>query len=143
MPTTSSTSGTPDYTAELTALEASQAAIDADLQAINSSIQGLPNYTSELTRIAVALESIVTLLGTSNGIQNTINSSIAGMKSDIDTLTTAMTDSHHGVYVNSVDMPYQGLYQRALLRMGINNSNNMDNLKRAIGEEKISPLFNV
>jgi hypothetical protein len=48
-----------------------------------------------------------------------------------------------GVYTNSVDIPYQGLHNRALTRMALKDANTINDVKRAVDEERIAPMFNV
>jgi hypothetical protein len=128
-------SSTIDYTSEFNSLVTNTANEVANLANVNSSIEGLPNYSNELATIASSLSSIATSLTTLVTLHSSLNA-------NVQSVTTALLDNTVGVSIKNVDIPYQGVYQRGLLRLGLTTSASLDELKRAVGEEKVSSIFN-
>jgi hypothetical protein len=64
--------------------------------------------------------------------------------SSIANILNRVSNSTLGLYTNAVDVPFQGVNQRALTRMALKDGGVVSSdIKRAVEEEKIDPLFPV
>ena len=104
--------------------------------------------TTAVNLLATELSMTNTLLGNSNNIQNTVSTNVLAISTtltDLDAqvtaIKTALTDPTIGINTKQVDLPYQGIYQRAMTRMSLTDGNLVTSMQRAVQEEKVSPIF--
>ena len=123
-----------DYSADINLL------ISA-LSDIKTSIDNLPNYTTQLDKIGNSLENIEIKLTDANALSEDHNNIISEIR-DINLIVKALLqDPTLGVNVKFVDLPYQGLYARAMSRMTLTDVGEAEKLKKSVKEEQVSPMF--
>jgi hypothetical protein len=117
-----------DYTQEFVDIKNSIDALTTAVLAVKTSIDTnsvIINTTldNKLTQEIIALQS------SASSIANILN---------------RVSNSTLGLYTNAVDVPFQGVNQRALTRMALKDGGVVSSdIKRAVEEEKIDPLFPV
>ena len=127
MASTTGSTNVLDYTNDI-------ANVVTAINALTVAVQAEPDYTSVLTRIATALETIDSALASANGTQS-------GIATDIHDVKAALLDNTVGISTKQVDLPYQGIYQRAMTRMSLEGSSIVAMMNRAVQEETQSPIF--
>ena len=112
-----------------------------DIANVVSAINALTAIVNDLNSTLLATN--VLLSGNGSTLHTdiaSINTSIGSLNLTVSIISTALTDATKGIYTQKVDLPYQGVYQRAMMKSTF-NATDLANLQRAVQEETQVSIF--
>ena len=113
----------------------------SDIASVVSAINALTVVVNDLNSTLMATNTLLSGNGSALHTDITaINSTIGNLNLTVSTISTALTDATKGIYTQKVDLPYQGVYQRAMMKSTFNPTD-LTNLQRAVQEENQATVF--
>jgi hypothetical protein len=136
-------SGTLDYTVDIASLVTAINALTTKLNTINTTL--LANnvlLVAALDAITVTTTvNFTPLIEAMTTNTTSIDETLTALTGHISLIKERAVDPTKGIHIVTVDLPYQGIYQRALSRQSLTDGGLIEKLPRVIQEEKQSPIF--
>lgn len=112
-------------------------------------------YSQLIDKLSDVNESLQSMISIQNKILNNFGQSLSEISisqnnisiaqhellNNFQTLNRMLSDETVGANIKYVDLPYQGVYSRAMSRMTLEETQQEEKLAKAVKQEQISPMF--